>query len=120
VTSGCRPTHLIGKGQGVACEVAGVVEAVRHTYRLRPGRFAWLRQGSQNAQQQTSRTNGAACPACGYTADRDLSAARTILATAERDRASADDVRHQIASLQDGGQDAVRAGKSPDSSVGCR
>ncbi|MEV6346504.1 transposase [Actinoplanes sp. NPDC051851] len=50
------------------------------------------------------------CAACGYTADRDLNAARSILATAERDRASADDVRHQIASFRDGGSDAVRAG----------
>ncbi|MBW6438787.1 transposase [Actinoplanes hulinensis] len=46
------------------------------------------------------------CPACGYTADRDLNAARTILATAERDRASADDVRHRIASFR-GGSGAV-------------
>ncbi|MBW6434948.1 transposase [Actinoplanes hulinensis] len=58
------------------------------------------------------------CPACGYTACRDLNAARTILATAERDRASADDVRHQIASLRDGGPDAVRAGNPPDPSGG--
>ncbi|MBB4752332.1 RNA-guided endonuclease InsQ/TnpB family protein [Actinoplanes lobatus] len=50
------------------------------------------------------------CTACGYTADRDLNAARTILATAERDRASADDVRHLIASFRDGGSGAVRAG----------
>ncbi|WP_433795570.1 RNA-guided endonuclease InsQ/TnpB family protein [Actinoplanes sp. CA-252034] len=47
------------------------------------------------------------CPACGFTAGRDLNAARTILVTAERNRASADDVRHQIASLQDGETDAV-------------
>lgn len=60
------------------------------------------------------------CTACGYTADRDLNAARTILATAERDRASADDVRHQIAFLRDGGSDAVRAGNPPDLSVGSR
>ncbi|MBB3099178.1 putative transposase [Actinoplanes campanulatus] len=60
------------------------------------------------------------CTACGYTADRDLNAARTILATAERDRASADDVRHQIASFRDGGSGAVRAGNPPDSSVGSR
>ncbi|GGN94261.1 transposase [Actinoplanes lobatus] len=61
------------------------------------------------------------CTACGYTACRDLNAARTILATAERDRASADDVRHLIASFRDGGSGAVRAenpgpcpgGKSP-------
>lgn len=49
------------------------------------------------------------CQACGYTADRDLNAARTILATAERRRASADDVRHAIASFRDGGSRAVRA-----------
>ncbi|WP_051712816.1 RNA-guided endonuclease InsQ/TnpB family protein [Spirillospora albida] len=68
------------------------------------------------------------CSACGYTAGRDLNAARTILATAERDRASADDVRHQIASFRDGGSDAVRAGnpgpgpggKSPGSIRGDR
>ena len=58
------------------------------------------------------------CPQCGYTADRDVNAARTILATAERDRASADDVRHLIASFRDGGSDAVRAGNPPDLSVG--
>ncbi|BEL04091.1 RNA-guided endonuclease TnpB family protein [Actinoplanes sichuanensis] len=50
------------------------------------------------------------CTACGYTADRDLNAARTILATAERDRASADDVRHQIASFREDWSNAVRAG----------
>ncbi len=50
------------------------------------------------------------CAACGYTACRDRNAARTILATAERDRASADDVRHLIASFRDGGSGAVRAG----------
>ncbi|MBB4962010.1 RNA-guided endonuclease InsQ/TnpB family protein [Micromonospora polyrhachis] len=50
------------------------------------------------------------CAACGYTADRDLNAARTILATAERHRASADDVRHLIASFRGGGSGAVRAG----------
>jgi putative transposase len=49
------------------------------------------------------------CHACGFTADRDLNAARRILATAELDRAGADDVRHAIASLRDGGSDAVRA-----------
>ncbi|GAA0474941.1 transposase [Actinoplanes capillaceus] len=46
------------------------------------------------------------CAVCGHTADRDRNAARTILATAERDRASADDVRHRIASLR-GGSGAV-------------
>jgi putative transposase len=43
------------------------------------------------------------CGTCGYTACRDRNAARTILATVERDRAGADDVRHRITSLQDGG-----------------
>jgi putative transposase len=38
------------------------------------------------------------CRDCGYTNTRDRNAARTILATAERDRASADDVRHLSAS----------------------
>ncbi|MFC6014645.1 RNA-guided endonuclease InsQ/TnpB family protein [Plantactinospora solaniradicis] len=42
------------------------------------------------------------CDTCGHTACRDRNAARTILATAERDRAGADDVRHAITSLQDG------------------
>lgn len=50
------------------------------------------------------------CAACGHTADRDVNAARSILATAERHRASADDIRHAIASFRDGGSDAVRAG----------
>jgi putative transposase len=60
------------------------------------------------------------CASCGYTADRDVNAARTILATAERLRASADDIRHSIASFRDGGSDAVRAGNPPDLSVGKR
>ncbi|MFC6015681.1 RNA-guided endonuclease InsQ/TnpB family protein [Plantactinospora solaniradicis] len=42
------------------------------------------------------------CDTCGHTACRDRNAARTILATAERDRAGADDVRHAITSSQDG------------------
>ncbi|MFI5889780.1 RNA-guided endonuclease InsQ/TnpB family protein [Actinoplanes sp. NPDC051513] len=50
------------------------------------------------------------CAACGYIAGRDVNAARTILATAERNRASADDIRHSIASFRDGEPDAVRAG----------
>lgn len=58
------------------------------------------------------------CAACGYTACRDRNAARGILATAERDRASADDVRHQIASFRDGGSDAVRAGNPGPTSPG--
>jgi putative transposase len=37
------------------------------------------------------------CRDCGYTADRDRNAARAILATAERGRAGADDVRHSLA-----------------------
>ena len=60
------------------------------------------------------------CAACGYSADRDVNAARTILATAERVRASADDVRHSIASFRDSGSDAVRAGNPPDLPVGNR
>jgi len=39
------------------------------------------------------------CLDCGYTADRDRNAARVILATAERDRAGADDVRHSLTSF---------------------
>jgi putative transposase len=50
------------------------------------------------------------CTACGFTACRDRNAARTILATAERDRASAVDIRHQIASFRERGSIAVRAG----------
>ncbi|MEV4140199.1 transposase [Dactylosporangium sp. NPDC049742] len=68
------------------------------------------------------------CAACGYTADRDLNAARTILATAERNRASADDIRHLITFFRDGASGAVRAGnpglcpggKSPGSIRGDR
>lgn len=40
------------------------------------------------------------CEHCGYTADRDRNAARTILAMAEPNRASADDVRHLTDSLR--------------------
>ncbi|MCX5120379.1 transposase [Micromonospora sp. NBC_00362] len=60
------------------------------------------------------------CAACGFTACRDLNAARTILATVERDRAGADDVRHVTTSLRDAGSNAVRAGNPLDSSVGKR
>ncbi|MDW5324469.1 transposase [Plantactinospora sp. KLBMP9567] len=42
------------------------------------------------------------CDTCGHTACRDRNAARTILATAERDRAGADDVRHAITSVRNG------------------
>jgi putative transposase len=38
------------------------------------------------------------CDNCGYTACRDRNAARAILATVERDRAGADDIRHVITS----------------------
>ena len=38
------------------------------------------------------------CDACGFTADRDRNAARVVLATAERGRAGADDVRHTLTS----------------------
>ena len=41
------------------------------------------------------------CLDCGYTADRDRNAARVILATAERGRAGADDVRHSLTSSPD-------------------
>jgi len=41
------------------------------------------------------------CPGCGYTAGRDRNAATVILATAERGRAGADDVRHSLASFPD-------------------
>jgi putative transposase len=60
------------------------------------------------------------CGNCGHTDCRDRNAARTILATAERVRASADDIRHSIASLRDGGSGAVRAGNPPDLSAGNR
>lgn len=39
------------------------------------------------------------CESCGFTAGRDLNAARVILATAERIRAGADDVRHLLPPL---------------------
>lgn len=42
------------------------------------------------------------CTACGYTAGRDHNAARTILATVERDRAGVDGVRHEITSFRSG------------------
>ncbi|WP_373293106.1 RNA-guided endonuclease InsQ/TnpB family protein [Micromonospora sonchi] len=43
------------------------------------------------------------CGDCGHTACRDRNAARAILATVERDRAGADDVRHVITSPRAGG-----------------
>jgi putative transposase len=60
------------------------------------------------------------CASCGHADCRDRNAAMTILATAERNRASADDIRHAIASFRDGGSGAVRAGNPPDLSVGSR
>ncbi|MDW5322581.1 transposase [Plantactinospora sp. KLBMP9567] len=42
------------------------------------------------------------CDSCGYTACRDRNAARTILATAERGRAGAHDIRHAITSFREG------------------
>jgi putative transposase len=39
------------------------------------------------------------CLSCGFTAGRDLNAARVILATAKHDRAGADDVRRTLAAL---------------------
>jgi putative transposase len=47
------------------------------------------------------------CADCGHTADRDRNAARVILATVERDRVGADDVRHSITSLRGGRSGAV-------------
>ena len=48
------------------------------------------------------------CEACGHTADRDRNAAWTILATAERNRAGADDVGHSLSlPVQVVGSDAV-------------
>jgi putative transposase len=47
------------------------------------------------------------CAACGFVAGRDWNAARTILATVERDRAGVDGVRHAITSLRGAGSDAA-------------
>jgi putative transposase len=57
------------------------------------------------------------CEHCGYTADRDRNAARTILATVEPDRAGADDIRHCSPPSQDAGS-AVRARNPPAPAVG--
>lgn len=43
------------------------------------------------------------CDMCGYNDTRDRNAARAILATVERDRAGADDVRHPVASFSGDG-----------------
>ena len=56
------------------------------------GQFVWLREGSQvDLSMRTFR-----CVDCGFTAEADLNAARVILATGERIRAGADDVRHSL------------------------
>jgi putative transposase len=52
------------------------------------------------------------CEHCGYTADRDRNAARTILATVDPDRAGVDDVRHCLPPLEDAGG-AVRVRNPP-------
>lgn len=51
------------------------------------------------------------CEACGFTADRDLNAARTILATVDRDRAGADDVRRLADALRDGSEAQSEPGR---------
>jgi putative transposase len=57
------------------------------------------------------------CEHCGYTADRDRNAARTILATVDPDRAGVDDVRHCSPPSKDAGG-AVRIRNPPASAVG--
>ncbi len=57
------------------------------------------------------------CEHCGYTADRDRNAARTILAMVDPDRAGVDDVRHCSPPSEDSGG-AVRVRNPPASAVG--
>jgi putative transposase len=57
------------------------------------------------------------CHLCGYTADRDRNAARTILATVDPDRAGVDDIRHHSPPSQGAGS-AVRARNPPVSAAG--
>jgi putative transposase len=57
------------------------------------------------------------CARCGYTADRDRNAARTILATVDPDRAGVDDVRHRLPPSGDAGG-AVRVRNPPASAAG--
>jgi putative transposase len=57
------------------------------------------------------------CEHCGYTADRDRNAARTILATVDPDRAGVDDVRHRLPPSGDA-SGAVRVRNPPASAVG--
>jgi putative transposase len=56
------------------------------------------------------------CEHCGYTADRDRNAARTILATVDPDRAGVDDVRHCSPPSKDAAG-AVRVRNPPPSGV---
>jgi putative transposase len=72
------------------------------------------RQARLDLSERTFR-----CQACGFQTDRDWNAARTILATAERIRAGADDVRHLLPPLGDV-VDAVRLRNPPASAVGNR
>jgi putative transposase len=57
------------------------------------------------------------CEHCGYTADRDRNAARTILATVDPDRAGVDDVRHCLPPPGDS-SGAVRVRNPPASAAG--
>lgn len=57
------------------------------------------------------------CEFCGYTADRDRNAARTILATVDPDRAGVDDVRHCL-SPSEGVGGAVRVRNLQAAAVG--
>ena len=59
------------------------------------------------------------CEHCGFSAGRDMNAARVILATGERIRAGVDDVRHLLPPLGDVVA-AVRARNPPASAVGNR
>jgi len=72
------------------------------------------RQARLGLAEQTFR-----CADCGFTAGRDLNAARVILATAERIRAGVDDVRHLLHPLK-GVVGAVRVRNPPASAVGNR
>jgi hypothetical protein len=116
-------------------------EKVRYTYRLRPCaraeralldewhrcRFLWNEAVHQ--QKSGNRCSAIArqrlrlgertfrCEHCGYTADRDRNAARTILATVDPDRAGVDDIRHDLPPSKDAGG-AVRVRNPPASAVG--
>jgi putative transposase len=77
------------------------------------------RCGSRNKTRLGLGMRTFRCETCGFTAGRDLNAARTILATAERNRAGADDVRHSQPPCE-AVVDAVRARNPPASTVGSR